>query len=498
MRVVTEATVDDDELGRILRPRTGFVLERGEGAGRFSLDQGTMRAYERVVTHEPAGESRHRVRQVVECQLAAPFFGWFFFVPARLELGRLHPNEGSPWWAPPQRLGTTEAFALDALAAVSFILGYVATLVTQTFTYTAREFGANRPAQAVALAVLRADVVVSIVLVALADRRGRRTILVLACTLGCVATATGALMPSLAWFTVSQLVAKGFVSAAVVVVTIMSAEDMPAGTRAYALSILAMAGGLGAGLAVVLLPVAGLGTRGWRVLFAVAVLGVLLMRGVARSLKETKRFRASHVTATMRGHGRRLLLLGGSGLLLALFTIPASEFQNEFLRKERHFSPTHISLFTILTVTPIAIGIVAGGRLADVRGRRLVGAVGLAGGVGFTVVQFYTRGWPMWTWSVMASVVGGLVAPALGVYGPELFPTSLRGKANGVIAAMSRIGSVIGLLVAGRLAHRFGSLSPAFAILAVGPAIVVVLVLVAYPETAMKDLDELNPEDAKI
>jgi len=46
------------------------------------------------------------------------------------------------------------------------------------------------------------------------------------------------------------------------------------------------------------------------------------------------------------------------------------------------------------------------------------------------------------------------------------------------------------------MADHFGRLGPGLAILFLGPLLVAVLVLVAYPETAMLELEELNPEDA--
>jgi hypothetical protein len=57
------------------------------------------------------------------------------------------------------------------------------------------------------------------------------------------------------------------------------------------------------------------------------------------------------------------------------------------------------------------------------------------------------------------------------------------------------IGSVIGLLVAGALSERWDALGPALAVLAIGPALMAVLVLVGYPETAHLELEDINPED---
>ena len=101
----------------------------------------------------------------------------------------------------------------------------------------------------------------------------------------------------------------------------------------------------------------------------------------------------------------------------------------------------------------------------------------------------------MWTTSAVSAVLGAAIVPAFGIYGPELFPTSLRGRANAIIQGLARVGSVIGLVVVGRLADRLGSYGPALALVALGPLALVVLIIVAFPETANQELEDLNPED---
>lgn len=494
-RLVTEAVLDAEVVEDVLRPRHGFVLEAHEGQGCFVATEGPVRGYRRQVTVEPLDDGRRRVRQEVEYRLAVPYFGFLFNPGARRRLRRLVEPGPMPWWAPPQRVDARTATALGALCLLSWVVGYMGTVLTQTITFAADEFGAGKGAQGAALAVVRADVVLTVVLVGLADRKGRRRVLLATAAAACVLTAMGALAPSLAWLAASQLVARGFVTAGVLVIAITAAEEMPAGARAYGISLLSLAAAGGAGMCVLLLRVCDVSEWAWRLLYLVPLLGLPAVAHAARHLPESRRFRAPHPDVRLRSHGGRFRLLAVSGFLLSLFIAPAAQFQNEYLRDELGFSGGRISLFTVLTATPGFVGIVAGGRLAE-RGRRLVGAVAVVVGVGSTVLVYLTSGWPLWAWSVVGSVVGAATVPALGVYGPELFPTALRGRANGVVTVLARAGGVVGLLVAGAVSQSTGRLGPAMALLAIGPAVLAVVVLVAYPETAHRELEELNPEDA--
>jgi MFS family permease len=496
---VARVVVDRAEAEAWLRPRADVVLERQVdpqgAAARFEAVEGPFATYERRVDVVPVEDGRVEVTSTAQFRLAIPWFAWLFVLPTRARLRRL-PTSGGAWWAPPDRLDPRAASVLGMLAVLSLVGGYLGTLLTQTITYAAEGFGVEGDsAQGKALATVRIGILLALVLVTMADRRGRRPLLLLTAVGGCAVAATGALAPSLPWLTASQTVARALSAALGILITVVAAEEMPRGSRAYAISVLGMAAALGAGLCVIALPLADLGDHGWRVLYVLPLLGLPLCRSVARSFPESRRFVRQHRDVPLAGHGRRLALLATSTFLLALFTAPASQFQNEFLRDERGYSAAGITLFTLLTNTPGGIGVVIGGRLADVRGRRLVGAVGLLGGVGGTVAMYLSSGPSLWLWSVFGAVLGAATIPALGVYGPELFPTSLRGRANGLIGVLAVLGSVVGLLAAGTLSDELGGLGPAVSVLSFGPALVAVLVLTLYPETAHTELEDLNPED---
>jgi MFS family permease len=326
-----------------------------------------------------------------------------------------------------------------------------------------------------------------------------------------------------------------------VLLVIIAAEEMPAGARAFAVSVLAMTAAVGAGGVVLFLQVAE--ATSWRVFYAVPLLFLLGLPHLSRNLPESKRFEvleahelhideptggsahslqslddrvadeatsnAADATqvATMDARDehlpsdsrlRRFVTLGITSFMFAIFFTPASFYMNDWLRDEQGFVGWQISVLQVVTNLPGGIAIVVGGRLADKRGRRLIGALGVAGGVGFTVLMYLSTGWPIWLFSTVATLFGAMSVPALGVYGPELFGTSNRGVANGGLTLLGVCGSVIGLLTAGYLADsaRWDTYATPMALLALAPALVVVVVLVFYPETAHRELEELNPEDA--
>ena len=490
-RLTRTLSAEQAEREHAWTPRADVVVEQEEEPGRYAAVSGPFRRYERRIE----GEADGTLRETIDYQLA-PLVWRVPFAPLyRRALGRRLRHGHQPWWAPPEAADAIASTTIGALCTLAVVLGYVGTLLTQTITFAADELDASKADQGATLAAVRVGVLAAVALTTMADRRGRRRVLLAATIAACVVSSLGALAPNLATLGLSQAVVRGLTTACAVLLAVIAAEEMPAGARAYAVSLISMAGALGVGMCLWVLPLADLDERAWRLLFLLGLAGVPVVRHVARHLGESRRFTVVHADVGMAGHGRRFWLLALSALLLSLFTAPATQLMNEFLRDERGFSAARISLFTILTNTPGGIGILVGARLADTRGRRLVGAVGITGGVVLTVAMVLSGGWPMWAFSVVGAVVGAATVPALGVYGPELFPTSLRGKANGIIAILGVAGSVIGLVTAGYLSERWDGLGPALAVLSVGPLAMALLVLLAYPETAHRELEELNPED---
>jgi len=520
-RLIVSQSVGHAEAERIRSPRHDIVEERADGEGRFVLVHGPFARYERTVTVTPQhidGEGARAadtdggtdddghgdgtdpaalltVTQRFDYRLPPGTWPFLMNHPVRAALRRPRTDGRLPWWYPPQRPDARAATVLGLLATLSLVVGYHGTLLTQTMSFAADEFGADTTAQGAALGAVRVGGLLAILLGALADRRGRR-LLLNASLLGCIAaTVAGAVAPNLPTFTATQVANRGTVSAAAVLLAIVAVEEMPAGARAYALSLLSMTGALGAGMALWVLPVADVGVRAWRLMYLMPLLFLPVVLRFGRLVPESRRYERPHRTVGFGGHYHRLALLAGASLLLFVFTAPQSQFRTEFLRDERGMSAAMVSLFVLATSTPASIGIVLGGRLADTRGRRRVGATGATVGAVLLALSFTLSGPAMWAAATLGSIFAATMVPALGVYGPELFPTSLRGRANGVINTVATVGSVIGLVLAGFLADELGSFAWALGLLAIGPLAMAAVVLAWFPETAWRELEDLNPED---
>ncbi len=493
-RIVASRVLPRAEAEKRLRPRAGLVKERPDGAARFEAEAGPVSGYIRTVETEDAGDGRVTVTETLEYRLAIPFFGWLFAIPIRRVLAR--GDDRIPWWAPPDRVDARGSTVLGSLAVASMVGGYVGGLLSHTIAFAGREFDASASAQGAAGIAARFGGVIALFLAAgAADRLGRRRVILWTAAAGCVVTAVGAAAPSLPWHTAAQAVARPLGLALLVCISIAAAEEMPRGSRAYAVSVLGMSAAAGSGIGIVTLPLADLAPWGWRLLHVLPIVAVPFLLRMARHLPETTRFERPHVQARMAGHLKRFWLLAVSAVLANVFFAPASFFLNKFLVDERGFSATAVAMFTVATATPGVIGVLVGGRLADTRGRRPVGAVALLVAAAATTLAFHSAGSPLWLWTLVASIVGSAAVPALGVYGPELFPTSLRGRVGGLLAITSLVGSAVGLIVGGAVADDPGGLATALVPLALGPLLVAGLVLIAYPETARRELEDINPED---
>jgi len=421
--------VNDDQLGVLRRPLDGILLEKIDGPDAFGLAEGPFSQYRRTLTVEPGKTpDSHQVTEETTWRVGVPVFWFIFWVPFWLHV-RSGQQKTRPWWAPAGRLDARAGYVIGLLGVLAVVNGYIGTVIGQTLTFAADEFcgefavddaglrtcvdpAHDRSARANIFSIVRVAVILALGLMVLADRRGRRTAMTIATGASCAATALGAVAPFVHWVTGTQIVARGFASGMWLLLLVFAAEELPPKSRAYGVSMLVLLAGLGSGMVVWVLPAAGVADWGWRIVYGVAAIFLPVAFWAARRLPTTRRFAALErrpLRESLAEFGsnpvlrRRLLLLGFGALAATIFSTPASQFDNQFLRDELGFSAARISLFTVTTGTPIGLGVLLGGMLADRFGRRPVGAIGL-----FIVGRLAER-WDSFGQALSVATIGPLV-----------------------------------------------------------------------------------------
>lgn len=473
-----------------LHPRDDLLREEDAGEGVFVQAHGPFRDYRRTLETTDDG-----VRQTIRYRLGIPWFGWLFALPVRHTLRNPRATgDPSPFWAPPDQLNERQARTLGLLAMAAMSATFANTLFTQTVSFAADSFHISDHQQGIAGAVVRLGVLIALPFAVLADRLGRRRTIVLTAWLAPIVCAFGAIAPSFWLLVASQTVGRPLGIALALLAGVAATEDMPRNSRAYALSVLAMAAGLGAGIAVAALRLADLGKDGWRLVYLLSLIWIPIAISLMRHLLETRRFETIHRIAQPL-NGRRLVLVAAVALTSNLFIAPASFFQNRYLDNVRGYSGGGIALFTLTTGTPASVGLILGGRLADVVGRRVLILVCTPISTACVVLGFMSHGTVMWFAALGGGLTGALSYSAYTVYRTELFPTGNRGRANGVVTTVALLSGSIGILIVGYARDHGISFGHAMAMVAIGQLIAAFLAYSFYPETAHLELEELNPED---
>jgi len=453
---------------------------------------------------------------------AIPFFGRFFrplvalarrravaHTAAALEAAVAHapppPAPRSVLGLPPVPFEDHEIRLLATAAAATAVVSFSGALFGQLSGPISEAFSASDAQISGALSLTRAGALIALVLSSLADRRGRRRVILVSLVGSAIACVLSAAAPGLAVFTGAQVFQRAFVISAFTVAGIAVIEEAPEGARAYAASMLALAGGFGFSLAVIVLPFGDLGDQGWRIPFVLGFAALVLVPAIGRQLAETSRYRALVGTDAARGslrevldrnYRRRFVLLGAAAFLTSMFSAPSSTLMNKYLEDVRDFSSSGVAVFrTVTTAVPGLIGLLVGGRLAETRGRRPVAAIGLAIATCSQMVFFLTGGSIIWVASAVSILAAGASGVALGTMDAELFATEIRGTSNALLTVVGVTGSVAGLMLAGNLSDPMGNLGRSIALTGAAALVAAVFVVPRLPEPRAHALDELSPSE---
>ncbi len=400
------------------------------------------------------------------------------------------------------------AVALLAMAAGFGQFGAVASLgsVARTFGHLTHgatfsdEVGLSGTVLGVGLAVIRLASLGGLPLAGLADRFGRRPTLLGTCAIGLALTIVAAVAPGYWWFVVIFALGRPFLSATLGVSQVAAVELTASASRARAVAMVAAGYAVGAGLTAVVHSLAG-GTLGFRGIFALAVVPLVMLPFLARRVVEPSRF--THVTAAehrppvlgpvgpaFRG---RLVVVALLALAVSVITGPANSLVFIYAQNELHVSGIVTSAMVVAAGVVGLGGLLVGRWLADHWGRRPTVAVAMAGIAAFGTLAYTGSEWALLCGYVLGVTAGGILAPAAGALTNELFPTSVRASATGWTIAAGVIGAVTGLVVFGAVADVGGvSNHTAFAAAVVFlPMVLFSALLILLPETMGREPEEL-------
>ena len=221
-----------------------------------------------AVLHREDG--RHRVSY----RLPVPYFGflWAPWVAGRArrieraaDAGEPLPDD-TPWWAPPAPIDPRASESLAALCLISLLWSYgggTLSLLSLSLPYAADVYSVSNRGLATGLAVVRAGVLLAVFLGPLADRFGRRRLVVAAACAHCVLAGGLGLAPSFELYIGGHVVLRCIDTALAIAIGVLVAEIVSAGSRAVALSLVGLAAGGGIVLAVMSLPLAAAGRAGF-------------------------------------------------------------------------------------------------------------------------------------------------------------------------------------------------------------------------------------------
>ena len=369
--------------------------------------------------------------------------------------------------------------AVVAVAIAAFASGFAQFGVVAALGDVARGFGqvnlgATLADQAglsgtdlgIGLAIMRLASLGALPITGLADRFGRRKMLLITVGLGLAMTAAAAASPSYWWFVAIFASGRPLLSASNALAQVTAAEQTGSADRAKAVALIAAGYGTGAGVVAI---VHSLAERaiGFRGVFVLALVPLALLPLLSRWISEPDRFAVAAAEADQPvpvlgavapRFRRRLLVIAVLAFAVSVITGPANSFVFLFAQNFLHQRGIVTAAMVVGAGAAGLVGLLAGRWLADRVGRRLTGALAMVAVALFATLTYTGSASALLAGYILGVFAGSVFAPAAGSLINELFPTSVRASVAGWSLAAGVLGATAGLVIFGAVAevvHRF-------------------------------------------
>jgi MFS family permease len=355
----------------------------------------------------------------------------------------------------------------------------------------------------VMLSLIRLGYLLALPIASLADRYGRRRLLMYSIVFYTLATGASAVAPEYRSFVAFQFIARAFAAAELAVALVVLSEEVEAAVRGFSIGLLGALSLSGYGLAAAVFALINVIPFGWRGLYALALIPLVLIVPLRRLLPETQRFDQlrqhagtvrfwTPLTELVRHYPRRLAAMVVVTFLYYLGSTPAAFLAFKYLQDVHHWSPAMVSAMVIPGGAIGILGNVFAGRLSDTLGRRTM-AAGFTFTAPLLMLVFLHSGGALMIAAWITQLFCDTASTALlNTYGAELFPTAQRSTAASTIIVAETLGAALGLWLESLLFAATGSHWTAVSMLTVAWIIAPIGVLLWFPETAGLELEEIS------
>lgn len=376
-------------------------------------------------------------------------------------------------------------FALLTIA--TFFEGFDTRLVALVQPVIGREFGASRAALGQAVGLSSLGMVFAFFVIHLADRIGRRPVFLGALAGYALLTLATAFAPSLLAFTVLQFFARMAMVVELGLAYLILSEEMPAEIRGRVNGVFGGCVAIGASVPDALLHPLDQWGIGWRGLFLIGAVPLLLFPFYYRHLSETSAFRARQETrigtrATFAraleglrvlrssAYRSRLAAITALWVLVNFWSGTALYSFTLYVFEERSWRPEDLVLLPLGTIPCGLFGYALAGFAMDRIGRRGAASLYFLVAGAATVYCYQASAGAAILAGYFALVGLGGVWAIVTTWTAELFPTTLRATASGFANNLvGRFGLVFGPIAVGQLGGALASTADAVSLLAIVP-----------------------------
>lgn len=392
-----------------------------------------------------------------------------------------------------------QIFPLVMLGA--FFEGFDFTAVNLALPFITNDLGIDTRTAGYMLSVIAIGTLLSFFVVRMGDRVGRKPVFLWSVVMYSVLSLLTAFAPNMQIFVVCQFLARIFLVAVWAVGFIIIAEEFSVEYRGRALGLFQAAAAIGAIFPALSIPVLASLGFGWRGLYVIGALPLLVVFFLSRNFHETERFRKAResagggpgfFTVWERPYRKNMILISLLWVLLYLLYISTQNFFSYHAVKELGWSEARVGLTTALAYTVALSGYFLAGKLMDGIGRKPTAVIFLLGGSIFSVGAFQAEQYAaVLPFMVAATFFIGVFTVIGASFTNELFPTVIRANAtawgNNIIG---RTGQVAAPAIVGTMAVPLGGVGNAVSLMALAPAAAVALILLFLPETRSREMED--------